>query len=193
MPSSSPRARVAAGDALVRRRWAVEPRGIATRLTTTILSAGRTGDFMRPQIATMGPGTDEGGWISNLPAEAGESRHLCTHHWRVMISSSARSPADPMRSCARRLAAPGDACELNDAKPAGWQDAVAAMRTQHVDIVIIDFAMAPMGGIEFARLLRNSLDSPNPLASLIMTTGHSTNTVWRTRATRGLTKSFPSR
>ena len=34
--------------------------------------------------------------------------------------------------------------------------------------------MEPLDGIDFVRLLRNSPDSPNPMAPVIMITGHST-------------------
>ena len=37
-----------------------------------------------------------------------------------------------------------------------------------------DLAMQPLDGIDFVRLLRNSPDSPNPMAPVIMITGHST-------------------
>ena len=38
-----------------------------------------------------------------------------------------------------------------------------------------DLAMQPLDGIDFVRLLRNSPDSPNPMAPVIMITGHSTH------------------
>ncbi len=48
------------------------------------------------------------------------------------------------------------------------------MRNQPVDIIMTDLAMQPLDGIDFVRLLRNSPDSPNPMAPVIMITGHST-------------------
>ena len=48
------------------------------------------------------------------------------------------------------------------------------MRTQPIDIIMTDLAMQPLDGIDFVRLLRNSPDSPNPMAPVIMITGHST-------------------
>jgi len=48
------------------------------------------------------------------------------------------------------------------------------LRNQAVDIIITDLAMEPLDGIDFVRLLRNSPDSPNPMAPVIMITGHST-------------------
>lgn len=48
------------------------------------------------------------------------------------------------------------------------------MRNHAVDIVMTDLSMQPLDGIDFVRLLRNSPDSPNQLAPVIMITGHST-------------------
>jgi two-component system chemotaxis response regulator CheY len=49
-----------------------------------------------------------------------------------------------------------------------------AMRENAIDIVMTDLSMQPLDGIDFVRLLRNSPDSPNPMAPVIMVTGHST-------------------
>ena len=48
------------------------------------------------------------------------------------------------------------------------------MRGTNIDIVFTDLTMQPLDGIDFVRLLRNSPDSPNQLAPVIMITGHST-------------------
>jgi two-component system, chemotaxis family, chemotaxis protein CheY len=48
------------------------------------------------------------------------------------------------------------------------------MRDHAVDIVMTDLSMQPLDGIDFLRLLRQSPDSPNQLAPVIMITGHST-------------------
>ena len=48
------------------------------------------------------------------------------------------------------------------------------MRDHAVDIVMTDLSMQPLDGIDFVRLLRNSPDSPNQMAPVIMITGHST-------------------
>jgi len=48
------------------------------------------------------------------------------------------------------------------------------MRDQPIDLVMTDLSMQPLDGIDFVRLLRNSPDSPNKLAPVIMITGHST-------------------
>jgi two-component system, chemotaxis family, chemotaxis protein CheY len=51
--------------------------------------------------------------------------------------------------------------------------ALEALRQHPVDLAIVDFNMAPMDGVEFTRLVRNSPDSPNPYLPIIMMTGHS--------------------
>jgi CheY-like chemotaxis protein len=48
------------------------------------------------------------------------------------------------------------------------------MREHPVDLVMTDLSMQPLDGIDFVRLLRNSPDSPNQMAPVIMITGHST-------------------
>lgn len=48
------------------------------------------------------------------------------------------------------------------------------MRDNSIDVVMTDLSMQPLDGIDFVRLLRNSPDSPNQLAPVIMITGHST-------------------
>jgi CheY-like chemotaxis protein len=53
-------------------------------------------------------------------------------------------------------------------------EALQLMRSQPIDIIMSDLAMQPLDGIDFVRLLRNSPDSPAPMAPVIMITGHST-------------------
>lgn len=48
------------------------------------------------------------------------------------------------------------------------------MRDHPIDLVMTDLSMQPLDGIDFVRLLRNSPDSPNHMAPVIMITGHST-------------------
>lgn len=48
------------------------------------------------------------------------------------------------------------------------------MRDHAIDVVMTDLSMQPLDGIDFVRLLRNSPDSPNQMAPVIMVTGHST-------------------
>ena len=53
-------------------------------------------------------------------------------------------------------------------------EALQLMRATGIDIVFTDLTMQPLDGIDFVRLLRNSPDSPNQMAPVIMVTGHST-------------------
>jgi two-component system, chemotaxis family, chemotaxis protein CheY len=50
--------------------------------------------------------------------------------------------------------------------------ALEEMRASVADIVITDLNMAPIDGIEFAKMIRTSPDSPNPYVPIIMMTGH---------------------
>ena len=62
-----------------------------------------------------------------------------------------------------------DIWEANDGA-----EGLQMMRDHPVDIVMTDLSMQPLDGIDFVRLLRNSPDSPNQMAPVIMITGHST-------------------
>jgi CheY-like chemotaxis protein len=53
-------------------------------------------------------------------------------------------------------------------------EALKIMRSHQVDIIMTDLAMQPLDGLDFVRKLRNSPESPNPMAPVIMITGHST-------------------
>lgn len=52
-------------------------------------------------------------------------------------------------------------------------DALSILRVSPVDLVITDFSMRPIDGVEFATMVRKSPDSPNPYVSIILMTGHS--------------------
>ena len=51
-------------------------------------------------------------------------------------------------------------------------DAYARLGTYTADLVICNWQMSPMDGIEFVRLLRTDADSPNPFVPVIMLTAH---------------------
>ncbi len=51
--------------------------------------------------------------------------------------------------------------------------ALESLRDYPADLVIIDFNMFPLDGVEFTRLVRNSPDTANPYLPIIMMTGHS--------------------
>ncbi|WP_339915175.1 response regulator [uncultured Brevundimonas sp.] len=51
--------------------------------------------------------------------------------------------------------------------------ALETLRGKPCDLVIVDFNMFPLDGVEFTRLIRNSPDSDNRYLPIIMMTGHS--------------------
>ncbi|MGZ9101175.1 MAG: response regulator, partial [Brevundimonas sp.] len=54
--------------------------------------------------------------------------------------------------------------------------ALEILRDYPADLVIVDFKMFPLDGVEFTRLVRNSPDTANPYLPIIMMTGHSEKT-----------------
>lgn len=52
------------------------------------------------------------------------------------------------------------------------EHALDKMRNNEVHLVITDWNMEPMDGIDFTRYLRSSPDSPDPFIPVIMLTGH---------------------
>src|SRR6185312_13359380 len=50
--------------------------------------------------------------------------------------------------------------------------ALVVMREENPDVVILDWMMDEMNGIEFTKEVRNSPTSPNPYVPIIMLTGH---------------------
>jgi two-component system chemotaxis response regulator CheY len=51
-------------------------------------------------------------------------------------------------------------------------DAFKELRHFPADIIICDWNMSPLDGIDFVRLVRTGKDSPNPYVPIIMLTGH---------------------
>ena len=51
-------------------------------------------------------------------------------------------------------------------------DAFMEMRQWQPDIIITDWAMQPLDGLDFVRLVRRGADSPNPYIPIILLTGH---------------------
>ncbi len=51
-------------------------------------------------------------------------------------------------------------------------DAYARLGTYAADVVICNWQMSPMDGLEFVRLLRTDTNSPNPFVPVIMLTAH---------------------
>lgn len=46
------------------------------------------------------------------------------------------------------------------------------LKEKEADIVICDWNMSPIDGVEFTRMVRHAPDSPNPFAPIIMLSGH---------------------
>ncbi len=53
------------------------------------------------------------------------------------------------------------------------EEAFTILRQTHIDIIIVDYLMDMLDGIEFTRLVRTSRDSPNPMVPIIMLTAYS--------------------
>lgn len=51
-------------------------------------------------------------------------------------------------------------------------EALEELRTREIDLIITDWAMQPLDGLDFLRMLRQSSDSTNPEIPVIMLTGH---------------------
>ncbi len=51
-------------------------------------------------------------------------------------------------------------------------EALKVMKTFPIDIVICDWNMEPLDGLDFTRMIRTASDSPNPFVPIIMLTGH---------------------
>ena len=52
-------------------------------------------------------------------------------------------------------------------------DAFDVLKSFQPDIIIVDWMMAPMDGLEFTRRIRNDQDSPNIVIPIIMLSGYS--------------------
>jgi two-component system chemotaxis response regulator CheY len=48
----------------------------------------------------------------------------------------------------------------------------AILRDANPDVILLDWQMEGMNGLEFARMVRTSANSPNPFVPIIMLTGH---------------------
>ena len=78
------------------------------------------------------------------------------HHMRMIVNTILRS-----LGCA-------DVRECADGATA-----FEVLRARACDIIIVDFRMETIDGLDFVRLLRRSADSPCPMVPVIMMTGHS--------------------
>lgn len=60
----------------------------------------------------------------------------------------------------------------NISESADGSEALEELRSRPIDLIITDWAMQPLDGLEFLKLLRQSSDSKNPKVPVIMLTGH---------------------
>jgi two-component system chemotaxis response regulator CheY len=51
-------------------------------------------------------------------------------------------------------------------------DALKIMNTFPADVIITDWRMEPLDGLDLTRMIRTSSDSPNPFVPMVMLTGH---------------------
>lgn len=58
------------------------------------------------------------------------------------------------------------------AEAASGEKALAMLREINPDVIILDWQMDGMSGIDFAKTLRTSQTTPNPFVPIIMLTGH---------------------
>lgn len=66
------------------------------------------------------------------------------------------------------------AFDVGDVRTAsGGARAYAELQNYHADIVIVDWLMKPMSGLEFLKRVRLSDDTPNPFVPTIMLTAYS--------------------
>jgi DNA-binding response OmpR family regulator len=60
----------------------------------------------------------------------------------------------------------------NVVEAADGADAYKELAVFPADIIVCDWNMSPLDGLDFVRLVRTGRDSPNPFAAIIMLTGH---------------------
>ena len=70
-----------------------------------------------------------------------------------------------------------DICKADDV-PKAFQE----LKYFAADIILTDWHMEPLDGVEFVQLVRNANDSPNPYVPIVMVTGFSeAERVWQAR------------
>lgn len=77
---------------------------------------------------------------------------------------------EQMRFLLRCLLRAGGITKIAEAETVA--DALDTMRLTPVDLIILDWKMAPIDGLAFARRLRWNHDSPNPYVPILMLTAH---------------------
>lgn len=75
-----------------------------------------------------------------------------------------------MRYLLRCILRAGGLTRVSEAETA--PDALQVMQSSPVDLIILDWKMAPIDGLAFTRMIRLSSESPNPYAPILMLTAH---------------------
>lgn len=75
-----------------------------------------------------------------------------------------------MRQLVRALLRAGGIHRVSEAETA--PDAMTLMRTHPIDLVLLDWKMAPIDGLAFTRSVRWDTRSPNPYIPILMLTAH---------------------
>jgi CheY-like chemotaxis protein len=75
-----------------------------------------------------------------------------------------------MRVLTRSLLRAAGVNKVIDAETA--EEAIDAMRRTTIDIVLLDWKMSPMNGLDFTLQVRRAPDSPNPFVPILMMTAH---------------------
>ncbi len=75
-----------------------------------------------------------------------------------------------MRFLVRCLLRAGGISKVTEA--ATGAEAFEVMRARPVDLIIVDWKMAPVDGLAFTQMVRRNHDSPNPYIPILMLTAH---------------------
>jgi DNA-binding response OmpR family regulator len=75
-----------------------------------------------------------------------------------------------MRLLVRCLLRAGGITKVSEAETGA--EAFEVMRRRPVDLIIVDWKMAPVDGLAFTNLVRRSGESPNPCVPILMLTAH---------------------
>ncbi|MBX3428593.1 MAG: response regulator [Hyphomonadaceae bacterium] len=75
-----------------------------------------------------------------------------------------------MRFLVRCLLRAGGISKVTEAATGG--EAFEVMGDRPVDLIIVDWKMAPVDGLAFTRMVRRNHDSPNPYVPILMLTAH---------------------
>lgn len=75
-----------------------------------------------------------------------------------------------MRELIRALALAGGIPHTTEAESA--MQAIDILRAKPIDLVILDWKMRPVDGIELTRMVRGDVDSPKPFVPILMLTAH---------------------